>query len=139
MTKTSKMHVAAINRFGGADEIKPHDVLIPTLARDEVLIRLNTAGVGSWDPYMRDGQYFKDVGAKAHFPFVLGVDGAGAWARKASGARSVSANEIVASDESWRRFIVFSPGFEERRGSLSHGEWRAQTRPNRRSRSVRGA
>ena len=77
MTKTSKMHVAAINRFGGADEIKPHDVLIPTLARDEVLIRLNTAGVGSWDPYMRDGQYFKDVGAKAHFPFVLGVDGAG--------------------------------------------------------------
>ena len=77
MSKSSKMHVAAIDRFGGAEEIRPHEVLMPTLARDEVLIRVNTAGVGSWDPYVRAGEYFKELGAKAHFPFVLGVDGAG--------------------------------------------------------------
>jgi NADPH2:quinone reductase len=76
MTAT-RMRAAIIDRFGGADEIKPRDIAVPKPAPDEVLIRIDTAGVGVWDPYLRDGQYFKEAGGKPRFPFVLGVEGAG--------------------------------------------------------------
>ena len=95
MAKTSKMNAAAIDRFGGADEIKSQEIAIPTLARDEVLIRLDTAGVGIWDPYVRDGQYFKDMGAKARFPFVLGVDGAGVIERLGEDVEGFSEGDAV--------------------------------------------
>ena len=70
------MQAAAIDRFGGADELKPHRLPIPTVGRDEVLIRIDTAGVGAWDPFVRTGG-FAGGGAKPRFPFVLGVEGAG--------------------------------------------------------------
>jgi NADPH2:quinone reductase len=72
-----RMQAAVIDRFGGADEIKQRDIAVPRPWRDEVLIRLDTAGVGVWDPYLRDGQYFEEAGGKPRFPFVLGVEGAG--------------------------------------------------------------
>src|SRR3954468_21688923 len=74
---TTRMQAAVIDRFGGADEIKYRDIAVPKPGRDEVLIRLDTAGVGVWDPYLRDGQYFEEAGGKPRFPFVLGVEGAG--------------------------------------------------------------
>jgi NADPH:quinone reductase-like Zn-dependent oxidoreductase len=71
------MHAAAIERFGGPDEIKSLDITMPRPGRGEVLIRIDTAGVGVWDPYVRDGQYFEAVGGEPRFPFVPGVEGAG--------------------------------------------------------------
>lgn len=71
------MQAAAIDRFGGAEQITTHEMSVPKVGRDEVLIRLDTAGVGVWDPYVRDGQYFEEAGGKPRFPFVLGVEGAG--------------------------------------------------------------
>jgi NADPH:quinone reductase len=71
------MQAAAIDRFGDADEIKPRDIAMPKPGRGEVLIRIDTAGVGAWDPYVRDGQYFEEAGGSPRFPFVLGVEGAG--------------------------------------------------------------
>jgi NADPH2:quinone reductase len=73
----NKMHAAAIDRFGGADEITSHEIAVPKPKRDEVLICLDTAGVGVWDPYVREGQYFEEEGGKPRFPYVLGVEGAG--------------------------------------------------------------
>jgi NADPH:quinone reductase-like Zn-dependent oxidoreductase len=69
------MQAAAIDRFGG--EITPHRVPVPELAADEVLIRVESAGVGVWDPFEREGGFAKWLGGKPSFPYTLGSDGAG--------------------------------------------------------------
>jgi NADPH:quinone reductase-like Zn-dependent oxidoreductase len=38
---------------------------------------VDTAGVGVWDPFEREGGFAKEYGMKANFPHVLGTDGAG--------------------------------------------------------------
>jgi NADPH:quinone reductase len=77
MANAETMQAAAIDRFGGPEQIKPREIAVPKVGRDEVLIRLDTAGVGVWDPYVRDGKFFEDEGGEPRFPLVLGVEGAG--------------------------------------------------------------
>ena len=66
------MKAAVIDRFGGPEVLHAATIPVPELSEDEVLIRVNTAGIGVWDPWMREG------GASSRsFPMVLGSDGAG--------------------------------------------------------------
>ncbi len=69
------MHAAAIDQFGG--EITPHMLPVPQIELDEVLIRVETAGVGVWDSFEKDGGFAKMMGTTPRFPYVLGSDGAG--------------------------------------------------------------
>src|SRR5258708_11727923 len=71
------MKAAAIDRFGGPDELTLHTLSIPETGSDEVLIRVDTAGVGVWDPWVREGEFAKMRGEKPRFPYVLGADGSG--------------------------------------------------------------
>src|SRR5258705_11102761 len=68
------MLAAAIDRFGDPEVLTMHTVPVPALDGREVLIALDTAGVGPWDAEIRAGRY---VGRKPRFPLVLGTDGAG--------------------------------------------------------------
>src|SRR6202051_1667609 len=77
------MFAAAIDRFGGPEVIPPHALSVPSVDAGEVLIAVDTAGVGRWDADIREG-YF--AARKPHFPMVLGFDGAGIVA--AVGARA---------------------------------------------------
>jgi len=79
------MRAAAIDHFGGADEIQVRQLPVPSVGSDEILIRVNSAGVGAWDPMEREGKLTELLGGKANFPYVLGSDGAGTVA--AVGAR----------------------------------------------------
>ena len=74
------MRAIAIDRFGGIDALQPHDLPGPKIAPDEVLVRVEVAGVGEWDPFEREGGYAKLLGIEPHFPYVLGSEGAGAVA-----------------------------------------------------------
>jgi NADPH:quinone reductase-like Zn-dependent oxidoreductase len=69
------MQAAAIDQFGG--EITPHTLPVPQCGSDEVLIRVESAGIGAWDPFEREGGFAKLMGQKPNFPYVLGSDGAG--------------------------------------------------------------
>jgi NADPH2:quinone reductase len=69
------MQAAAIDQFGG--EITPHTLPVPRIEPDELLIRVESAGVGAWDPFEREGGFAKMMGGKPSFPYVLGSDGAG--------------------------------------------------------------
>src|SRR5262249_29557942 len=71
------MRAAAIDRFGGPETIALHMLPVPEVAPDEVLIRIESAGVGEWDPLQRDGGFIKMLGVTPTFPYVLGSDGAG--------------------------------------------------------------
>jgi NADPH:quinone reductase-like Zn-dependent oxidoreductase len=68
------MKAAALDQFGGPEQIHTQMLPVPEPGDDEVLLRVDTAGIGVWDPYVREGGF--DDG-NTHFPYVMGNDGAG--------------------------------------------------------------
>src|ERR1700682_4879377 len=88
------MCAAAIDRFGGPDVIIPHALPVPAVDAGEVLIAVDTAGVGRWDADVREGFY---AARKPHFPLVLGFDGAGVVARVGSRVRRLKVGDEVYS------------------------------------------
>ena len=79
MTQTMQktMKSVAIDRFGGLDALKTQTLPVPEVGPDEVLIRVEAAGVGEWDPFEREGGFAKIYQVEPKFPYVLGSDGAG--------------------------------------------------------------
>jgi NADPH:quinone reductase len=71
------MRAAALDQFGGVETIQMKTLPVPEPGPDEVLLRVESAGVGVWDPYEREGEFAKMFSAKPRFPYVLGSDGAG--------------------------------------------------------------
>jgi NADPH:quinone reductase len=82
-----KMEAAAIDRFGGPEVLQRKTLPVPRPATDQVLIQVQTAGIGVWDSDAREGEF--EVGKG--FPRVLGNDGAG-W--------------VVAAGDGVKRFHV---------------------------------
>jgi NADPH:quinone reductase len=78
MTRTipDTMRAAAIDRFGGIETLTLQTLPVPKVGPDEVLIRIEVTGLGSWDCDEREGRYAEYLGAPA-FPYVLGWDAAG--------------------------------------------------------------
>lgn len=87
------MQAAAIGRFGPPSAIRVREQRVPKPGPDEVLIRIDVAGVGSWDPSIRDGSWRRPGGAR--FPLVLGTDGTGIVVRKGSRVRRFRAGDRV--------------------------------------------
>src|SRR5262245_24686339 len=69
-----QMKAAAIDQYGGPEVIHAEQLPVPKPKADEVLIRLDAAGVGVWDPAVRSGEF--EIGER-RFPKVIGNDGAG--------------------------------------------------------------
>jgi NADPH:quinone reductase len=69
------MKAAAVDRFGPPSALTLHEVPVPRPGPQEVLIAIDTAGIGSWDASIRDGSW--RMPGRARFPLVPGVDGAG--------------------------------------------------------------
>lgn len=88
------MRAAAIDRKGGAEVLTLHELPVPSPGPDEVLIALDTAGVGPWDIDVRERlDYWKTQ----TFPVVLGVDGAGTIAAIGSGVSGFRVGDPVYS------------------------------------------
>ena len=68
------MRAAAIDRFGGPEELTIHTLPVPEIGTREILIAVHTAGVGGWDADMRGGWWPE---GEPEFPVVLGSDGSG--------------------------------------------------------------
>lgn len=83
-----QMKAAAFDRFGGPEVLHTETLPVPGLRPKQVLVRLDSAGVGVWDPEIRSGHL--NLGG-AGFPRVIGNDGAG---------------EVVATGVDVRRFAV---------------------------------
>jgi NADPH:quinone reductase-like Zn-dependent oxidoreductase len=69
------MKAAAVDRFGPPSALTLHEVPVPKPEPHEVLIAIDTAGIGRWDASIRDGSWRKP--GRPRFPLVPGVDGAG--------------------------------------------------------------
>jgi NADPH:quinone reductase-like Zn-dependent oxidoreductase len=82
MTQTKKakeqtMRAVALDSFGGPETLKVQTLPIPEAGADEILIHVESAGVGAWDPFEREGGFVEVLGRAPKFPYVLGTDGAG--------------------------------------------------------------
>ncbi len=86
------MKVAAIHRYGGPEVFQTEELPVPRPEADEVLIRLDSAGVGVWDPAVRAGEL--ELGPR-HFPRVIGNDGAGEVVAVGSGVTRLKPGDRV--------------------------------------------
>jgi len=68
------MRAAVISRFGDPSVLSIETVPVPQANAREVLIAIDAAGVGSWDPALRRGKWAE---GKTEFPIILGMDGSG--------------------------------------------------------------
>jgi NADPH:quinone reductase-like Zn-dependent oxidoreductase len=68
------MRAAAIDRVGPASVLKIHELPLPKMGARDVMIAVDTAGIGSWEPDQRSGAWGVE---NAQFPLVLGSDGSG--------------------------------------------------------------
>ena len=75
--KEKTMRAVAMDRFGGPETLKVQTLPIPEPDADEILIHVEAAGVGAWDPFEREGGFAEILGRAPKFPYVLGTDGAG--------------------------------------------------------------
>jgi NADPH2:quinone reductase len=89
------MRAVAIDEFGGLEKMKARELPVPEVATDEVLVRVDTAGVGVWDPFEREGGFAKEFGIHANFPYVLGADGAGTIEKVGDHVRNLKRGDHV--------------------------------------------
>jgi NADPH:quinone reductase-like Zn-dependent oxidoreductase len=88
----TEMRAAAMDCYGPPDVVHTETLPVPKLGKQEILIKVAIAGVGTWDPSLADGS-FQDVNAA--FPRVLGSDGAGTVVAAGSGVRRFTVGDRV--------------------------------------------
>src|SRR5581483_1949110 len=93
--KSETMRAVAIDEFGGIEKMQPRQMPVPEIGNDEVLVRVDTAGVGVWDPFEREGGFAQEFGMQPHFPHVLGSDGAGSVEEVGSAVRNLKRGDRV--------------------------------------------
>jgi NADPH2:quinone reductase len=84
------MRAAAIDRGGDAETLSIHQLPVRKPDAGEVLIAVNTAGVGVWQ-----AKYRPEDSQDTHFPVVLGSDGAGIIAAVGSGVSGFKVGDQV--------------------------------------------
>jgi NADPH:quinone reductase-like Zn-dependent oxidoreductase len=104
MTQTKKakeqtMRAVALDRFGGPETLKVQTLPVPEPGDDEILINVECAGVGAWDPFEREGGFVEVLGIKPQFPYVLGTDGAGTVAGVGGNVKDFKAGDQVYAGE----------------------------------------
>ena len=86
------MRAIAIDHPGGPEVLSIHSLPVPELEAGEVLIAVDTAGVGGWDADMREGW---SPSGRPRYPLVLGSDGAGIVAAVGSRVRRFQTGDEV--------------------------------------------
>src|SRR5258707_1484592 len=86
------MRAVAIDRFGGPEVLSIHSLPVPVPDAGEVLIAVDTAGVGGWGADIREGW---SPSGQTRFPLVLRTDDFGTFAATGAGSRRLQVGEPV--------------------------------------------
>src|SRR2546430_616570 len=90
------MKAIAIAQFGGPENLQLMDMLEPTPAAGEALVKLEYAGVNFIDIYMRSGRYSNSKTYKTPLPMTLGMEGGGTVAALGEGVSGLKLGDRVA-------------------------------------------
>lgn len=74
---STMMKAIVLDRFGDESELHERTVAVPTVGERDVLIRVEVAGIGSWDRFEREGEFEGAFRFPSVFPYILGWEGAG--------------------------------------------------------------
>jgi len=85
------MRAVRVPQFGGPEVVEVQDVPVPSPGADEVLVRVEAAGVAPWDVIIREGQ--SEV--SGHAPLTLGSDLAGVVERVGGAVKNFRAGDAV--------------------------------------------
>jgi NADPH:quinone reductase len=94
-TRQDTMEAVALNEFGGVEKMRLQTLPIPEVGPGEVLIRIQSAGVGVWDPFEREGGFARMLGVKPMFPYILGSECAGTIERVADDVKPFKEGDRV--------------------------------------------
>ena len=86
------MQATVIDAFGGPERLVVRDVPVPAVGAGDVLVRVDTAGVGVWDAKARRGEW---ATGREHFPMVLGAEGSGTIAALGDGVQGLRLGDAV--------------------------------------------
>ena len=89
-TVPDTMRAAAIDKGGSAESLSIHQLPVPKPGAGEVLIAVNSAGVGVWQ-----ANYRPSDSEHTHFPVILGSDGAGVIAALGAGVHGFKVGDQV--------------------------------------------
>lgn len=89
------MRAVVLHQFGGPRELQLAHVPVPVPGPDDVLIRIEVAGVGEWDPFEREGGYVGALPGEPRFPYILGSEGAGTVTAVGERVRRVAPGDRV--------------------------------------------
>jgi NADPH2:quinone reductase len=83
------MKAVRIHAFGGREVLRYEDVAMPEAGDDEVLVKIEAAGVNYIDTYQRSGAY------PVPLPFTLGMEGSGVAAKVGADVTGITPGDRV--------------------------------------------
>lgn len=89
------MKATVLEQFGGPEKLVLRDIPIPGIEADEVLIKVEYAGIGQWDTFEREGGYAEMLGFGARFPYILGSEGAGTVVALGEAVKNINMGDKV--------------------------------------------
>lgn len=94
-TKQNKMRAIAVEEFGGLDNVKFHELPIPEVKPEQVLIKVEAVAVEVWDPADYGGAFARMYPGEPEFPYVIGSEGAGKIAQVGSDVEGFQVGDRV--------------------------------------------
>lgn len=88
------MKALVLNEFGRSN-FSIQDVPLPCISDDEVLIKVEYAGIGEWDQFEIDGGYHKMLGIEHNFPYICGSEGSGVIQDKGANVTNLNVGDWV--------------------------------------------
>ncbi len=91
----TQMRGTVIDSFGGIDKMQVRDIPVPAPDAGELLIKLEYAGIGVWDPIEIQGYFHEKYGVPPKFPIVVGSEGSGTVAAVGDGVSDFKVGDKV--------------------------------------------
>jgi len=104
------MRAVVIDHFGGPEALSVRDILVPKPGPDQILVQVESAGVGVWDVAEREGVLAKMFGIQAKFPWILGSEGSGTVMATGEKVTGFQNGDLVYGDI-WSRTSTTKEGF----------------------------
>jgi len=90
------MRAIQIDEFGGSEKLIEKNISIPIPNDDEVIVKIEFAGINYMDVYMRNGSYAKSHTYQTPLPMTIGMEASGTIYQLGKNVKNFKLNERVA-------------------------------------------